>query len=196
MMDFVVDGVPSKEASAPELPAMRCAPGCFVQLKLSKCEFHTGRVAFLGHIVSRNGLGPDSTKIESIKGLPEPKNVKDVQSFLGSAKCYRKLLQGFSRLARRLTEIMKKAIGFRWDKICKKPSKELTASNLYLQRRDGSNTRGSFIESGLGLGLSRILIEPTLASYRSLTPVSTCLRQAAIADYSGILALLRPCRPL
>ena len=84
-------------------------------VKLSKCEFHKERVAFLGYIVSRNGLEPDPSKIESIKDWPTLQTVKDVQSFLGLANYYRKFIKGFSQLAAPLTELMKKDKSFDWD---------------------------------------------------------------------------------
>ena len=88
-------------------------------VKLSKCEFHKERVAFLGYIVSRNGLEPDPSKIESIKDWPIPQTVKDVQSFLGLANYYRRFIKGFSQLAAPLTELTKKDKSFDWDHGCK-----------------------------------------------------------------------------
>ena len=46
-------------------------------------------MAFLGHIVSSEGLSVDPTKIAVIKEWPVPKATKDVQSFLGLANYYR-----------------------------------------------------------------------------------------------------------
>ena len=43
-----------------------------VRLKPSKCEFFKSRVAYLGHIVSKNGIETDPIKIEAIKKMASP----------------------------------------------------------------------------------------------------------------------------
>nr|GEZ09454.1 putative polyprotein [Tanacetum cinerariifolium] len=76
--------------------------------KFSKCEFWLGQVAFLGHIVSENSITMDPTKVEAITKWPRPKTVIEVRSFLGLAGYYRRLVEGFSRLALPLTKLMRK----------------------------------------------------------------------------------------
>ncbi|XP_073033875.1 uncharacterized protein [Primulina eburnea] len=53
--------------------------------KLKNCEFWLEQVSFLGHIVSREGIGVDPMKIEAIKKWPIPMTVSEVRSFLGLA---------------------------------------------------------------------------------------------------------------
>jgi len=43
----------------------------------------------LGHIISSRGLEVDKAKVEAIKKLPTPRNVKDIKSFLGHTGFYR-----------------------------------------------------------------------------------------------------------
>jgi transposase InsO family protein len=94
-------------------------------LKLSKCEFHKQRVAFLGYIISKQGLEPDPKKIEAIAEWPEPRNVKDVQSFLGLANYYRRFIKGFSEVAAPLTALTKKDTWFEFGEKCREAFKEL-----------------------------------------------------------------------
>ena len=51
--------------------------------KKSKCSFFTDKVAYLGFIVSREGLSLDPEKVEAIFKWPIPKNVTEVRSFMG-----------------------------------------------------------------------------------------------------------------
>ena len=53
-----------------------------------KCFFHQDRVEFLGFILSPEGLSMDEAKVKVIQDWPEPRKVKDVQSFLGFANFY------------------------------------------------------------------------------------------------------------
>nr|GFC45712.1 DNA/RNA polymerases superfamily protein [Tanacetum cinerariifolium] len=53
--------------------------------KFSKCEFWLSSVAFLGHIVSAEGITMDPAKVEAITKWPRPTSVTEVRSFLGLA---------------------------------------------------------------------------------------------------------------
>ena len=59
--------------------------------KFKKCEFWLSQVAFLGHIISKDGVAVDPSKVEAVKDWPRPKNASEVRSFLGLAGYYRKL---------------------------------------------------------------------------------------------------------
>ncbi|GJZ60506.1 putative reverse transcriptase domain-containing protein [Tanacetum coccineum] len=76
--------------------------------KFSKCEFWLSKVAFLGHIVSAEGITMDPAKVEAITKWPRPTSVTEVRSFLGLAGYYRRFVEGFSRLALPLTKLMEK----------------------------------------------------------------------------------------
>ena len=57
-----------------------------------KCTFHTDTVEYLGFILSPEGLKMDPTKVAAITSWPEPRNVQDVQSFLGFCNFYRRFI--------------------------------------------------------------------------------------------------------
>ena len=49
--------------------------------KFSKCEFWLEKVAFLGHVVSNEGVSMDPQKIEAVTNWAGPKNAMEVRSF-------------------------------------------------------------------------------------------------------------------
>nr|GFC44245.1 hypothetical protein [Tanacetum cinerariifolium] len=83
--------------------------------RFSKCQFWLSSVAFLGHIVSVEGITMDPTKVEAITKWPRPTSVTEVRSFLGLAGYYRRFVEGFSRLALPLTKLMSKGEIFFWN---------------------------------------------------------------------------------
>jgi hypothetical protein len=91
-----------------------------VNLKLNpgKCCFATRNIAFLGHVVSREGTRPDPSKIDAVVHFPVPKTVTDVRSFLGLTGYYRNYVQGYAQLAVPLFELTKKEVAFVWDLGC------------------------------------------------------------------------------
>jgi len=56
--------------------------------KLSKCEFRLKSVAFLGHIISRESVAVDSSKVQAVKNWPILKSTVEIRSFLGLARYY------------------------------------------------------------------------------------------------------------
>jgi hypothetical protein len=85
-----------------------------LKLNLSKCSFLEQSLKVLGFIVSSEGLSPDPEKITAVHDFPTPRNVKEVQSFLGLCSYYRKFVPGIAVLARSLSNLTKKNQRFPW----------------------------------------------------------------------------------
>ena len=79
---------------------------------LEKCLFHKQEVEFLGFIISTEGIRVDPKKVEAIQQQLQPKNIKDVQAFLGLANYLRKFIPNFLGIAKDLTELTKKDVLF------------------------------------------------------------------------------------
>jgi transposase InsO family protein len=82
---------------------------------LKKCEFEKDKVEFLGYLISKDGLEMDSAKVEAVRNWPVPKNVNDIQVFLGFANFYRRFIPHFSNVALPMTRMTRKDTPFLWD---------------------------------------------------------------------------------
>jgi hypothetical protein len=60
--------------------------------KVKKCAFSVDTTDFLGFVIGPDGLRMGDSRIEVICDWPTPRKVKDVQSFLGFANCYRRFI--------------------------------------------------------------------------------------------------------
>ena len=65
-------------------------------------------------MISVKGVYVDPQKIEKIVNWKPPTNVTEIQSFLGLAGYYRKVVKGFSTLADSLTKLTRKDEKFVW----------------------------------------------------------------------------------
>ena len=54
-----------------------------LKLKPSKCELFQWQIAYLGHMISGQGVATEECKIKAIRNWPTPTNVTEIQSFLG-----------------------------------------------------------------------------------------------------------------
>ena len=89
-----------------------------------KCEFGLDNLEYLGHIVGAQGLKIDQTKVKIVVDWPQPKDVKQLRSFLGLANYYRKFIQGYSVIAAPLTRLCG-SVPFEWSEECEKTFKIL-----------------------------------------------------------------------
>ncbi|PNX89714.1 hypothetical protein L195_g045836, partial [Trifolium pratense] len=89
-------------------------------LNWEKCHFMVKEGIVLGHKISSKGIQVDQAKIEVIKDLPPPVNVKGVRSFLGHAGFYRRFIKDFSKIAKPLSNLLVKENEFNFDAECLK----------------------------------------------------------------------------
>ncbi|XP_074292018.1 uncharacterized protein LOC141618851 [Silene latifolia] len=76
----------------------------------------------LGHPAKRSGM----QSIRNVSfGSPSPSNVGEIRSFLGLAGYYRRFVKDFSKLARPMTQLLKKESKFLWSEACEKAFQEL-----------------------------------------------------------------------
>ena len=73
----------------------------------------------LGHLISYRGIKVDKAKVGLISNLPPPRTVKEVRSFLGHARFYRRFIRDFSKIARPLCKLLVKETLFVFDEECK-----------------------------------------------------------------------------
>lgn len=84
-------------------------------LKLSKCNFFREEIPYLGYLLSSSGVRPDPERVQAITDYIAPKNVKELQKFLGLCQYDRMFTLRFSELAAPLTELLKKRASWKWD---------------------------------------------------------------------------------
>ncbi|WVZ14471.1 hypothetical protein V8G54_012037 [Vigna mungo] len=78
-----------------------------------KCDFGRLQIKYLGHCISRKGVMMDPEKIKAVKEWPEPHNIKDLRGFLGLSGYYRRFIKDYGKIAKPLTDLLRKG-QFKW----------------------------------------------------------------------------------
>ena len=81
-------------------------------MKMSKCNFFSKEIQYLGHIFSATGIHPLPSKTHAIKHMQPPTIPKQVQAFLGLVGYYRKFIKGFAKIAKSLTMLTRQQVKF------------------------------------------------------------------------------------
>jgi hypothetical protein len=71
-------------------------------------------VSFLGHIIFEGGISVDPSKVKDVLSWKTPQNVSDIRSFLGLVGYYKRLIEGFSKIPKPMTELLEKGKPFEW----------------------------------------------------------------------------------
>jgi hypothetical protein len=124
--------------------------------KLSKCEFWLKQVGFLGHVISKGGISMDPSKVQDVLSWKAPTSVSDIQSFLKLVGYYRRFIEGFLKISKLMTELLKKDMQFEWTPTCEASFQELKKqlmTLLVLVMPDIENPFSIYCDaSGRGLG--------------------------------------------
>ena len=86
--------------------------------KAEKCEFYSESVEYLGYILSPSGLTMSNDKVKIIQDWLKPKEVKDIQFFLGFTNFYHWFIFNYSDIVIPLTCLTWKDISWKFDSSC------------------------------------------------------------------------------
>ena len=76
-----------------------------LRLKPSKCSFLWSEVEYLGHVISRDGVATDPSKLEKVANWPTPNSTREIQQFLGFARYYRRFIKVFAQMPRYIASL-------------------------------------------------------------------------------------------
>src|SRR5882672_7363276 len=94
-------------------------------LKAKKCMFGQPTVEYLGLILSEGHVEMDPVKVAGIRDWLTPRNVTEVQLFIGFINFYQWFIQEFSHIAKPLHQLTKKGEAWKWTEDERKAFEEL-----------------------------------------------------------------------
>ncbi|GJS37406.1 putative reverse transcriptase domain-containing protein [Tanacetum coccineum] len=106
------------------LPTIRLSPALSTGRRYSE----NGIQNSVCHVIDSKDIHVDPAKIESIKDWACPKTPTEICQFLGLAGYYQKFIEGFSKIAKSMTNLTQKGVKFDWG------DKQEAASQLFKQK--------------------------------------------------------------
>ena len=88
-----------------------------LHLNPEKIRINVDSVPFFGQTLMKDGLHMDANKWQVIQNWPQPKNVKELQSFLGSVNYLSKFIPHLSSFRKPLQDLLKSSNEFVWLKV-------------------------------------------------------------------------------
>ena len=85
-------------------------------VKPEKCKWKVREVEFLGVVIGPKGIKMQKEKVEGVLNWLAPRNVKEVQKFLGLANYYMRFIKDFARIAAPLHVLVRKEQKWKWEK--------------------------------------------------------------------------------
>ena len=79
-----------------------------VVINKAKCKLFEECVDFLGHTISKEGIRPNGDKLVALKDAPVPKNLVELQAYLGLLNYYNRFIPNISSKLKSLYELLRK----------------------------------------------------------------------------------------
>ena len=94
-------------------------------LQAEKCIFGAAEMQFLRLIIGPDRIKMDLIKVNMITSQPVPRQIKDVQAFLGLENFYCQFIHNFSKIVFPLHNLMRKGVVWRWGELQQRTFEEL-----------------------------------------------------------------------
>ena len=192
--DIVICGETEKQHDKNLLHFMKVAAENGLTLNSKKCHIKQNEICFFGNIYTKEGIKPDPTKVNDIQKMPEPKNVTELQQFLGCVTYLSRFIPNFSDKTAILRELLKKESEFIWETHHKEAFENLKQELSSKSLLHYYDTRRPVIlhcdASGKGVGAALLqpapdnTLLPVAYASKSLTPTEqmyACIERELLA---------------
>ena len=92
------------------------------------CEFNKESIEFYGFVFGKNGISPDSKKVDAVQKMETPTSAKEVRSFLGLTNYVSRFIPQYATVTKPLRDLTKKNAPWTWEKEQEEAFKSLKES--------------------------------------------------------------------
>ena len=117
-------------------------------LNLEKSKLSTDKVEFLGHVIGKDGVQIDPTKVEAVTQMGEPIDIAQLRQFLGMVNQVGKYIPNLADITKPLRDLLSKNNAWLWTEAQQKAFddvKKALVSAPTLALYDPANISGCFL---------------------------------------------------
>ncbi|GBN43865.1 Transposon Tf2-9 polyprotein [Araneus ventricosus] len=112
MDDFIIPARDEIQGLEKLKRVLRVASEYGLEINFKKCQFLKRKIEFLGYVIEEGTIRPSPPKTTAVQNVPQPKNVKQMQSFLGLTGYFKKFVPGYSKIAKPLSDMLRNGAEF------------------------------------------------------------------------------------
>lgn len=113
--DILIPAINEEQAAGRLREVLQTASEYGLQINWTKSQLLVRRVEYLGHVIEGGVVMPSPGKTDAVLKFPEPRNEKQLHSFLGLCSYFRKFIQDYAMLAQPLTDLLRKDMTFEFN---------------------------------------------------------------------------------
>ncbi|XP_043466332.1 uncharacterized protein K02A2.6-like [Leptopilina heterotoma] len=168
------------------------------KLNIKKCKFFQKEIRFLGHVINKEGLKTDNSKVEAILKIPRPTNKSEVKTWVGTVNYYSKFIPNVAEILLPMYELLRDNTEFKWTEKCEnafiKTRKEITSKKVlvHFDRTKPINMYCDASQFGIAAVLTHVFFggteRPIAFASRVLQPAEknyAVIQKEALAIYFG-----------
>ena len=199
-LDDILVASPSVEEHRKDLgKVMKRLKEYNIHLNGTKCEMFKTELNYLGHRITAEGIHPTEEKIQAIRNMKRPEDVKELQSMLGIINFYRRFLPNLSTQLQPLNQLLQKDARWKWTPACemvfKKLKTALSEKDVLVHYDEKKPIKLSCDASAYGLGavISHVMSDgserPIAFASRTMTPTERNYAQVEREGLSIVFGL-------
>ena len=114
--DIIVHGCGQKEHDLHAVELMKRLQEKGLTLNKEKCIFRMPKLKFVGHTLSKHGIGPTEETVKAVREARAPQSASEVRSFLGLVNFNARYIADLATLSEPLRRLTRKSVTFNWGK--------------------------------------------------------------------------------
>lgn len=106
--DIIIPAIDEEQALYRLNQVLEVASRYGLELNWKKANLLQREIEYLGHVIKNGEVRPSLEKVDAVMKYPEPRNLKQLHTFIGLTGYFRKYIENYAAIAKPLTDLLRK----------------------------------------------------------------------------------------